>query len=185
MAAPATASSGRSPNSARPPQAFTSTSALPVLPCLSQAPRNCPLPSREHKSVRLTSPYFFCVQKMKANAVAGSWNTRSNSGCAWWGGHLPQCFQVLPSPSGCFYHAFLWPPCLIWRVGRVGLASSSFTSLNWQGVSSLMCRGPPSLHWFFILPTLWLYHGQPSKLWFLFYESPTLGILRKTFAFPC
>ena len=72
MAAAAIASAGRSPNSAGPPQAFTSTSALPVLPCPSQAPRTCPLPSREHKSVRLTSPYFFCVQKMKANVVAGS-----------------------------------------------------------------------------------------------------------------
>ena len=64
-------------------------------------------------------------------------------------------------------------------------ASSSFTSQNWKGIPSPACRGPPSLRGVLILPTLCLFHGQPSKLRFLFYKSPTLGILRKAFAFPC
>ena len=120
-AALAVASTGKSPNSTRSPQAFSSTSALSRLPCPSQEPRNSLLPSgceytRLWGWCRLTSS---SSRRMQPNAVAGSWDACSNSGCAWWGGHLPQCFQVLPSLGGCFYHPFLQPPCPIWRVKRV------------------------------------------------------------------
>lgn len=59
--------------------------------------------------------------------------------------------------------------------GEMGgtFASSSFTSQNWKGVPSPACGGPPSSRWVLILPTLCLFHGQPSKLRFLFYKSPT------------
>lgn len=50
---------------------------------------------------------------------------------------------------------------------------------------SLLCGSFPYLHCVLILPTLWLFHGQPSKLWFLSCKRPILGILRKPFSFLC
>lgn len=70
---------------------------------------------------------------------------------------------------GTFYSSFLWPAPPL-RTGRA---------------FSLLCGSFPYLHCVLILPILWLFCGQPSKLWFLSYKSPILGILRKPFSFSC
>lgn len=50
-------------------------------------------------------------------------------------------------------------------------------SLSWEQQLPLPTLNPHPY-------SLWLLHDQPSKLWFLFYKSPTLGIMRKVFFFP-
>lgn len=111
----------RSPNSASFPQAFLSTAALPVLPCPSQGPGNSFLPSRVYKAMTLLFLHFSLIKKDETQCYrAFPWNANTNSGCAWWGGPLPWCFQILPSQCECFYLTLLLPQCPIWRVGRAG-----------------------------------------------------------------
>lgn len=105
----------RSPNSASFPQAFSSAPALSVLPCPSQGPRN------SYKTMRLLFLHFSLIEEDETQCYHGfPWDVYTNSGCSWWGGPLPWCFQILPSQCGCFYQTLLLPPCPIWRVGRMG-----------------------------------------------------------------
>lgn len=66
----------------------------------------------------------------------------------------PDAFRFSQAQVGASTMPFFGPHVLSGRWEGWGLASSSFNSLNWQGGPSLICRGSPSLHWFFILPTL-------------------------------
>lgn len=164
-----------------------------MLPCPSQGPRNSLLPSRVCKTMKQLFLHSPLPRKIKHNAIAGfpemliliqdvsdevaSYPDAFISSQAYVG--------VSTSPYSCPY--VLFGEWKVWA--DRGTFDSSFlcqaTPPRTGRAFSLLCGSFPYLHCVLILPTLWLFHGQPSKLWFLSCKRPILGILRKPFSFLC